>query len=89
MFLYIPVIEWKGRKTYKFTNGSSGRRPELWKESYAKAHEMVREMTLAEKVNVTTGTGWQMCLHSRCTEKIAKAYQYFQHRVPFANLFQL
>ncbi|OQE16274.1 hypothetical protein PENFLA_c028G01569 [Penicillium flavigenum] len=35
---------------------------ELWKESYAKAQEMVREMTLAEKVNVTTGTGWQMGL---------------------------
>ncbi|KAJ6177856.1 hypothetical protein N7519_008317 [Penicillium mononematosum] len=35
---------------------------ELWKESYAKAQGMVREMTLAEKVNVTTGTGWQMGL---------------------------
>ncbi|CAG7980713.1 unnamed protein product [Penicillium nalgiovense] len=35
---------------------------EQWKESYAKAQEMVREMTLAEKVNVTTGTGWQMGL---------------------------
>ncbi|KAJ5822619.1 Glycoside hydrolase superfamily [Penicillium robsamsonii] len=33
-----------------------------WKESYAKAQEMVREMTLTEKVNVTTGTGWQMGL---------------------------
>ncbi|KGO73250.1 Glycoside hydrolase, superfamily [Penicillium italicum] len=35
---------------------------EQWKESYVKAQEMVREMTLAEKVNVTTGTGWQMGL---------------------------
>ncbi|CAI7659522.1 unnamed protein product [Penicillium palitans] len=35
---------------------------EKWKESYAKAQEMVKEMTLAEKVNVTTGTGWQMGL---------------------------
>ncbi|KAJ5437494.1 Glycoside hydrolase superfamily [Penicillium cf. griseofulvum] len=35
---------------------------EQWKESYVKAQEIVREMTLAEKVNITTGTGWQMGL---------------------------
>ncbi|KAJ6077026.1 hypothetical protein N7499_009007 [Penicillium canescens] len=33
-----------------------------WKESYVKAQEMVRRMSLPEKVNVTTGTGWQMGL---------------------------
>ncbi len=33
-----------------------------WADSYAKAATMVRRMTLAEKVNVTTGTGWQMGL---------------------------
>jgi beta-glucosidase len=33
-----------------------------WKESYAKAAKMVKKMTLIEKVNVTTGTGWQMGL---------------------------
>ncbi|KAJ5141731.1 CAZyme family GH3 [Penicillium atrosanguineum] len=33
-----------------------------WKESYDKAHDMVERMTLIEKVNVTTGTGWQMGL---------------------------
>ncbi|CAG7944740.1 unnamed protein product [Penicillium salamii] len=33
-----------------------------WKESYAKAQEMVQAMSIAEKVNVTTGTGWQMGL---------------------------
>jgi len=33
-----------------------------WAESYKKAASMVRRMTLAEKVNVTTGTGWQMGL---------------------------
>ncbi|KAJ5670563.1 uncharacterized protein N7477_005926 [Penicillium maclennaniae] len=33
-----------------------------WKESYDKAHDMVERMTLVEKVNVTTGTGWQMGL---------------------------
>lgn len=29
-----------------------------WKESYAKAQKLVSELTLAEKVNITTGTGW-------------------------------
>jgi len=33
---------------------------QTWAASYAKAAEMVGKMTLAEKVNVTTGTGWQM-----------------------------
>ncbi|AEO61246.1 glycoside hydrolase family 3 protein [Thermothelomyces thermophilus ATCC 42464] len=33
-----------------------------WAESYEKAAKMVSKMTLAEKVNVTTGTGWQMGL---------------------------
>ncbi|KAI1320321.1 glycoside hydrolase family 3 protein [Xylariaceae sp. FL0255] len=31
-----------------------------WAESYKKASEMVANMTLPEKVNITTGTGWQM-----------------------------
>ncbi|KAF3902396.1 Beta-glucosidase [Dactylellina cionopaga] len=31
-----------------------------WEESYKKAHQLVSKMTLAEKVNITTGTGWQM-----------------------------
>jgi len=33
-----------------------------WADSYSKAAQMVSKMTLAEKVNVTTGTGWQMGL---------------------------
>lgn len=33
-----------------------------WADSYAKASDMVRRMTLAEKVNITTGTGWSMGL---------------------------
>lgn len=33
-----------------------------WEESYTKAQEMVERMTLVEKVNITTGTGWQMGL---------------------------
>ncbi|KAL5353173.1 hypothetical protein ACLOAV_001206 [Pseudogymnoascus australis] len=33
-----------------------------WKESYAKAAKLVEKMTLPEKVNVSTGVGWQMGL---------------------------
>lgn len=33
-----------------------------WADSYKKAALMVQRMTLAEKVNVTTGTGWMMGL---------------------------
>lgn len=29
-----------------------------WRQSYEKAAAMVREMSLVEKVNITTGTGW-------------------------------
>lgn len=31
-----------------------------WAASYAKAHKLVKQMTLAEKVNVTTAVGWMM-----------------------------
>ncbi|PUU83842.1 glycoside hydrolase superfamily [Tuber borchii] len=31
-----------------------------WAESYRKAAALVRKMSLAEKVNITTGTGWPM-----------------------------
>ncbi|EPS36956.1 hypothetical protein H072_9519 [Dactylellina haptotyla CBS 200.50] len=31
-----------------------------WENSYKKARDLVSKMTLAEKVNITTGTGWQM-----------------------------
>ena len=33
-----------------------------WAASYEKAAKMVGKMTLAEKVNITTGTGWEMGL---------------------------
>ena len=35
---------------------------DTWKESYEKAEKMVQKMSLTEKVNVTTGVGWQMGL---------------------------
>ncbi|KAK3396674.1 glycoside hydrolase superfamily [Sordaria brevicollis] len=33
-----------------------------WADSYAKASLLVNNMTLAEKINITTGVGWQMGL---------------------------
>ncbi|CRK20004.1 hypothetical protein BN1723_012015 [Verticillium longisporum] len=33
-----------------------------WAESYKKAADLVSKMTLPEKVNITTGTGWRMGL---------------------------
>lgn len=33
-----------------------------WAESYSKAQKLVERMTLVEKVNITTGTGWAMDL---------------------------
>jgi beta-glucosidase-like glycosyl hydrolase len=35
---------------------------ESWKDSYAKAKVMVDKMSLAEKVNITSGVGWAMGL---------------------------
>ncbi|PYH94139.1 beta-glucosidase E [Aspergillus ellipticus CBS 707.79] len=35
---------------------------EDWAEDYRKAEMMVRDMTLIEKINITTGIGWQMGL---------------------------
>lgn len=31
-----------------------------WAEAYAKAKDFVSQLTLAEKVNLTTGTGWEL-----------------------------
>lgn len=42
---------------YPSTWGSGG--PDGWDDAYEKAREFVSQLTLAEKVNLTTGTGWQ------------------------------
>ena len=49
-----------------------------WAESYAKAADLVANMTLAEKTNITTGTGYFM---DRCTGNTGSA-----HRVGFPQL---
>ncbi len=33
-----------------------------WRDAYEKAARLVDQMTLIEKVNITTGSGWQMGL---------------------------
>lgn len=42
---------------YPTPQGGSDKR---WQDHYKKAAEMVSKMSLAEKINITTGTGWQM-----------------------------
>lgn len=41
---------------------SGGSIKSSWEESYAKAAKLVEKMSLTEKVNITTGTGWSMGL---------------------------
>jgi hypothetical protein len=48
---------------------------------------MVREMTLAEKVNVTTGTGWQMGLCVGNTGKLLLSSQYNDYANTDADCF--
>lgn len=43
-----------------------------WEESYKKAADLVRQMTLVEKVNITTGTGWSMQLCVGNTGPVAR-----------------
>lgn len=46
---------------------------------------MIKEMTLAEKVNVTTGTGWQMGLCVGNTGRPLLSSQYHGHANTDAN----
>ena len=69
--LLALIIFGGGFLGYKYTGLKDGQSPpwypspkggyvKSWEESYRKAAEMVSKMTLPEKVNVTTGTGWSM-----------------------------
>lgn len=42
-----------------------------WAEAYAKAKDFVNQLTLAEKVNLTTGTGWEL---ERCVGQTGGTY---------------
>ncbi|KAF1940676.1 hypothetical protein EJ02DRAFT_435432 [Clathrospora elynae] len=43
-----------------------------WADSYTKAADMVKQMTLPEKVNITTGTGWSMDMCVGQTGRVAR-----------------
>ncbi|KAL4781303.1 glycoside hydrolase superfamily [Aspergillus varians] len=47
---------------------------EHWADSYEKASKLVEQMTLIEKVNITTGTGWQMgmCVGNTGTAELVR-----------------
>ncbi|OXV10937.1 hypothetical protein Egran_01301 [Elaphomyces granulatus] len=50
---------WQSPPWYPSPRGGTSER---WAESYSKAQAMVQKMSLVEKVNITTGVGWQMGL---------------------------
>ncbi|KAK5988214.1 putative beta-glucosidase E [Cladobotryum mycophilum] len=52
-------VNGKSPPWYPTPKGGSVRQ---WADSYKKAAELVSKMTLPEKVNITTGTGWMMGL---------------------------
>lgn len=52
-----------------------------WSTSYSKAAQLVGKMSLAEKVNITTGTGWAMGL---CVGNTGKPLLFFT--MPCAHL---
>ncbi|KAH8128212.1 beta-glucosidase [Trichoderma asperellum] len=57
--LRITPLDGKSPPWYPTPRGGTVRQ---WADSYKKAADMVSKMTLPEKVNITTGTGWSMGL---------------------------
>ncbi|RFU80211.1 beta-glucosidase e [Trichoderma arundinaceum] len=57
--LKLAPLDGKSPPWYPTPKGGTVRQ---WADSYKKAAEMVSKMTLPEKVNITTGTGWSMGL---------------------------
>jgi len=47
-------------KTQIKESAAPGGTSSSWSTSYSKAAQLVDRMSLAEKVNITTGTGWAM-----------------------------
>ncbi|KAM0345488.1 hypothetical protein ACHAPU_006415 [Fusarium lateritium] len=54
-----PPVDGKSPPWYPSPKGGSSKN---WEKSYGRAAKLVGKMTLAEKVNITTGTGWSMGL---------------------------
>ena len=57
--MYKHSIDGQSPPWYPTPRGGTSER---WRESYEKAAALVEKMTLVEKVNITTGTGWSMGL---------------------------
>lgn len=53
----VQLIDGQSPPWYPSPHGGT---VESWQNSYKKAQEMVDKMSLAEKVNITTGVGWAM-----------------------------
>ncbi|KAL1621409.1 hypothetical protein SLS56_009188 [Neofusicoccum ribis] len=69
-----------------------------WAEAYAKAQEFVKQMTLLEKVNLTTGTGWEsgpcvgnvgpiprLGLHSLCMQDSPTGIRFTDYNSAFTS----
>ncbi|MBE3048095.1 glycoside hydrolase family 3 protein, partial [Candidatus Bathyarchaeota archaeon] len=56
---YTPPADGQSPPWYPSPAGGTAT---TWATSYSKASSLVSRMTLAEKVNITTGTGWRMGL---------------------------
>ncbi|CAI4219615.1 unnamed protein product [Parascedosporium putredinis] len=70
VFAAVPVLGLEApERFYPSTWGSGG--PDGWDEAYEKARDFVSQLTLAEKVNLTTGTGWQA---DRCDGPLGVRY---------------
>ena len=50
----VEILEISNPHLPRWMDGSDG-----WAEAYAKAQDFVRQLTLLEKVNLTTGVGWE------------------------------
>lgn len=58
LYFTKPKIEPPNGRSPPWYPSPAGGTVKEWEDSYAKASDMVRKMSLVEKVNVTTGTGW-------------------------------
>ncbi|KAJ5092457.1 CAZyme family GH3 [Penicillium alfredii] len=56
-FAKTTEVEYRSMPWYPTPRGGTSVK---WNESYSKAQDLVKRMSLTEKVNVTTGIGWEM-----------------------------
>ena len=54
------IVPQNQRNKSPFVNIAPGGILSKWRDSYERAARLVDQMSLVEKVNITTGTGWMM-----------------------------